>query len=67
MTRLLYSKQRKWMVADSRKSKLSTTALVQLIFLQAKEKNGIAGFLRNYANFSKDKNPLLAPSNGRPL
>jgi hypothetical protein len=55
------------MVADSRKSKLSTTALVQLIFLQAKEKNGIAGFLRNYADFSKDKNPLLAPSNGRPL
>lgn len=23
------------------------------------KKNGIAGFLRNYAAFSKDKNPLL--------
>lgn len=33
----------------------------------SKRKNGIAGFLRNYADFSKDKNPLLAPSNGRPL
>ena len=33
----------------------------------SKRKNGIAGFLRNYAEFSKDKNPLLAPSNGRPL
>lgn len=38
------------------------------VYLPAsKRKNGIAGFLRNYADFSKDKNPLLAPSNGRSL
>jgi len=40
------------MVAGNRKFKASTTVLVQLTSLKA-TKNGIAGFLRNYAEFFK--------------
>ena len=49
------------MVAGNIEFKPPIPALVQLTCLQTK--NGIAGFLRNYAVFSEDKNPLLAPSN----
>ena len=49
------------MIAGNIEFKSPIPALVQLTCLQTK--NGIAGFPKLCRIFSKDKNPLLAPSN----